>query len=51
VTEGASALFLMTSDAIMDRVVEEMKDLRFEILATNLSREQEQKLKEAFGQE
>jgi uncharacterized membrane protein len=51
VTEGTSALFLMTSDAIVDRVVEAMKDVKFEIIATNLSREQEQKLREAFGQE
>ena len=51
VTEGTSALFLMTSDAVMDRVVEAMKDVKFEIIATNLSKEQEQKLHEAFGQE
>jgi uncharacterized membrane protein len=50
VTEGTSALFLMTSDAVMDRVVESMKSLKFEIIATNLSHEQEQKLREAFGQ-
>jgi uncharacterized membrane protein len=51
VTEGTSALFLMTSDAVMDRVVEAMKGVKFEIIATNLSREQEQKLREAFGQD
>jgi uncharacterized membrane protein len=51
VTEGTSALFLMTSDAVMDRVVEAMKSAKFEIIATNLSKEQEQKLREAFGQE
>jgi uncharacterized membrane protein len=51
VTEGTSALFLMTSEAVMDRVVYAMKDVTFEIIATNLSREQEQKLREAFGQE
>ena len=51
VTEGTSALFLMTSDAVTDRVVEQMKDLKFEIIATNLSKEQKQKLLEAFGQE
>jgi uncharacterized membrane protein len=51
VTEGTSALFLMTSEAILDRVVEAMKGVKFEIIATNLSREQEQKLREAFGQE
>jgi uncharacterized membrane protein len=51
VTEGTSALFLMTSDAVTDRVVEQMKNLKFQILATNLSKDQEKKLFEAFGQE
>jgi uncharacterized membrane protein len=50
VTEGTSALFLMTSEAVMDRVVDAMKNVKFEIIATNLSKEQEQKLREAFGQ-
>lgn len=51
VTEGTSALFLMTSDAVLDRVADALKDAKFEIIATNLSKEQEQKLREAFGQE
>ncbi len=51
VTEGTSALFLMTSDAVLDRVAEAMKDIQFKIIATNLSHEQEQKLREAFGLE
>ena len=51
VTEGTSALFLMTSEAVMDRVVDAMKGEEFEIIATNLSKEQEQELREAFGQE
>jgi uncharacterized membrane protein len=51
VTEGTSALFLMTSEAVLDRVAESMKDLKFEFIATNLSHEQEKKLREAFGQE
>ena len=51
VTEGTSALFLMTSDAVLDRVAEAMKDIQFEIIATNLSHEQEQKLRDAFGLE
>jgi uncharacterized membrane protein len=50
VTEGTSALFLMTSDAVLDRVADAMKHLEFEIISTNLSKEQEQKLREAFGQ-
>jgi uncharacterized membrane protein len=39
----------MTSDAVIDRVVQEMRGLKFEIIATNLSPEQERKLHEAFG--
>ena len=50
-TEGTSPLFLMTSEAVTDRVVEQMKTLKFEIIATNLSKDQEKKLFEAFGQE
>ena len=50
VTEGTSALFLMTSDAVMDRVSERMKNLKFEIIATNLSKEQEDRLREMFAQ-
>ena len=51
VTEGTSALFLMTSDAVVDRVADAMKDAKFEIIATNLSKEQEQELREAFSHE
>lgn len=51
VTEGTYALFLMTSEAVVDRVVDAMRNVKFEIIATNLSKEQEQKLREAFGQE
>jgi uncharacterized membrane protein len=49
VTEGTSALFLMTSDAVIDRVAEGMKGLTFDIIATNLSNDQERKLRDAFG--
>jgi uncharacterized membrane protein len=51
VTEGTSALFLLTSEAVLDRVAERMKSLKFEIIATSLSTEQEKKLREMFGQE
>jgi uncharacterized membrane protein len=51
VTEGTSALFLMTSDAVLDRVVDALKDVKFKIIASNLSKDQEHKLREAFGQE
>ena len=49
VTEGTSALFLMTSDAVMDKVVDAMKGHDFEIVATNLSKEQEDQLRDAFA--
>lgn len=48
VTEGTSALFLMTSDAVMDKLSEEMKDFEFELIASNLSAEQEQALRDQF---
>jgi uncharacterized membrane protein len=50
VTEGTSALFLMTSEAVLDRVAEAMKHLQFEFIATNLSIDQEHLLREAFAQ-
>ena len=40
----------MTSDAVLDRVASAMKDLQFEIFATNLSAEQERELREALGE-
>jgi len=50
VTEGTSALFLLTSDAVMDRVAEAAKQLpKFEIVATNLPKEQEEALRAAFA--
>lgn len=53
VTEGTSALFLMTSGAVMDKVTDAVKEKgwKFEILSTNLSKEQEDKLREDFGAE
>ncbi|MGB9131792.1 MAG: DUF1269 domain-containing protein, partial [Methanosarcina sp.] len=51
VTEGTSALFLMTSDAVEDRVKDAMKDLKFELIASNLSKEEEEKLRATFAEE
>ena len=51
VTPGTSALFALTSGAAVDRVAEELKPYDFEIISTNLPMEQEQKLREAFGEE
>jgi len=49
VTEGTSALFLMTSGAVTDKVADAMKGLDFEILTTNLSTDEEEKLRQAFA--
>lgn len=49
VTPGTSALFLMTERAVVDRVTDEMKGLDFELVTTNLSREQEEELRAAFS--
>jgi uncharacterized membrane protein len=51
ITEGKSALFLMTKDEVLDKVSEEMKSFDFEIIATNLSKEQEERLIAAFSEE
>jgi uncharacterized membrane protein len=49
VTEGTSALFLMTSEAVVDKVADAMKGLEFEIVSTNLSQEEEDSLRAAFA--
>jgi uncharacterized membrane protein len=50
VTEGTSALFLLLGAVTADKVVEAFKGApHFELIASNLTHEQEEKLKEAFG--
>lgn len=50
VTEGSSALFLLLGQVTADRVVDAFKTApKFEIIASNLSKEQEEKLKAAFA--
>jgi uncharacterized membrane protein len=51
VTPGTSAIFLMTSGAVVDRVREAFQGVKMEVMSTNLSAEQEAKLREEFGQE
>ncbi len=52
VTPGTSALFAMTSGATAPaRIIDELRQYDFEIISTNLPAEQEQKLREAFGEE
>ncbi|NTU83984.1 MAG: DUF1269 domain-containing protein [Chloroflexales bacterium] len=53
VTPGTSVLFLMTQGAVTDRVIPSMKETLppFEIISTNLSKEQEEKLRAELGEE
>ena len=49
VTEGTSALFLMSSGAVVDRIKEAVQGKQFEIIASNLSAEEEEKLRATFS--
>ena len=49
VTPGTSALFVMSTGAVVDKVVDEFKETGASLLSTNLSTEQENKLREAFA--
>src|SRR5512136_149695 len=51
VTEGTSALFLLSSGAVMDKVAEAVKGQKFEIVSTSLSKEQEDQLRATLGME
>ena len=51
VTPGTSALFVLTSGAVQDKVADEFRGTQAELIRTNLSDEQEAKLREAFGLE
>jgi uncharacterized membrane protein len=51
ITPGTSALFVMTSGAVLDRVREAFPGADAELIHTNLSAEDEAKLREAFAEE
>jgi len=51
VTPGTSALFLLSSDAVIDRVKQEFSGHEAELISTNLSSDQEAKLRAAFEPE
>ena len=51
VEPGTSALFLLTRDANLDRIRDELKGVEFEIIETNLSPDDETRLREAFAAE
>jgi uncharacterized membrane protein len=50
VTEGTSALFLMTTNAVADKVIERLKGHKFELISSNMTAEQEEQLRQAFAQ-
>lgn len=51
VTPGTSALFALTSGAVYDKVAAEFRGTEAELIRTNMSDEQEAKLRDAFGLE
>src|SRR5262249_21847533 len=50
VKQGTSALFLMTANVVAERVVAELKSLNPELVTSNLSDEQESRLRELFAE-
>ena len=50
VTEGTSALFLLVSSATEDKVAEAFKGTEMELIQSNLTAEQEAKLRADFGE-
>jgi uncharacterized membrane protein len=51
VTPGTSALFLLTSDVVEDRVMPELSGTKAELIASNLTADQEARLREVFGED
>jgi uncharacterized membrane protein len=49
VVEGTSALFLLTSGAVINRLTVALKGQSFEVIATSLSKENEEILRETFA--
>jgi uncharacterized membrane protein len=50
ITPGSSALLLLSSDAVMDKVKEAFEGQPVELVQTNLSQEQEDKLRDVFAE-
>jgi uncharacterized membrane protein len=49
VTEGTSALFLMTENVTLDKVEDALKGDRAELIQSNLTKEQEARLQDHFS--
>lgn len=50
ITPGTSALFVLTDEAVLDRVRDAFAGQRADLLFTNLSADQEARLREAFAE-
>ena len=50
-TEGTSALFLLTEQATTDKIADAFKGTKMDLIQSNLSEDQEKALKAAFGEE
>jgi uncharacterized membrane protein len=51
VTPGTSALFVMSGRVVQDRVLSEFRGTGAHLASSNLSKEQEDKLREVFGED
>lgn len=51
VTPGTSALFVLSRDAVVDRVAERFSSTGGELIQTNLSADEEAKLRDVFAPE
>jgi uncharacterized membrane protein len=51
VTPGTSALFVLSSDAVLDKVKDAFSGMHAELIHTNLSQEEEDKLRDAFAED
>jgi uncharacterized membrane protein len=51
VTPGTSALFLLSANAVIDKIKPAFAELNPQLISTNLSAEQEQQLRQAFAED
>ncbi len=51
ITPGTSALFALTSDAVMDKVKDAFEGMEAELIYTNLSADEEARLREVFTED
>ena len=51
VTEGTSALFLLTDQVTIDKVADAFSGTKMDLIQSNLSEDQETQLREVFGEE